>query len=377
MPGVSIELIPAKTCYPWQVVEGDGETWVILRQKIKTNAREIGEIQGITLVRFKVANPVLKHGKRFYRGSFQLRVWYTETALEDNDFSFRDSLEDEVFCRELFLTPGGSVKTLQREDKTNWTSFPSLLLEGKELPEQLEPESGHGKVWEPVFSWQAWLSGEGTDQEPELVKVHVAKIGFRTLLVEAVLKLETKRDPGLPEGKGRSVFIPPRAVQFTVEGDLLEEALGLAEKRVLYSSKYEPGSRSLCVENLVEYSLVYTSAHQGDERFCVASRVLEEAHHLPEWADPRLQPVYYEHRNLFTKSVVTSENRVMLKEENILTVGLEAPEEKGILLSPGKKPEVVHLLPLTRSKPAERWMKKGKKKDTIPYRPRAILRFIF
>lgn len=262
--------------YPWQVLEADNETWIIVRWKERVSSKPLSKVCGVALDNFSWDVVYQDGGKCFYGGEIAFEANYQEEDFPVNITGIAEAGKEEALFRELLFT-GRRIaidSSKKRKDGVCGTSFSELLLEGEELKEEVS-SSAEEKTWKFCTSWRAWLKGKGENEEPVLQKVHVAQVGLYTLLVEAIIKLELSKQYVDNEDKEICTVLPEE-IMFELCADSVCEVIGMPVARAFRECSYNEKEEKLLLREIKKTSLLYLSSLTGGERFLTASAFADE-----------------------------------------------------------------------------------------------------
>ncbi|MDX9872003.1 MAG: hypothetical protein RBT41_06265, partial [Clostridia bacterium] len=238
-----LELV--KPGYPWQEICGDHLTWLILRRKIKDPELRITAIEDVLLDDFQWKVHLANNENHCYSGNLSITVQYKSGSLEGEELEFPEEAETEETCREAFLQPEKYLAEVKSKVSgsgetpgcTLHTSFPSLLLESP-----TRAENGPGKHASDIMRrqvqipWRAKVRGLGQSLEPRIMKVHLAKVGISTMLLEVLLKLEVNDQAIEPAQKRRAYRSGSLGEKMLViQDEAVQEVLGVAQESGFYS----------------------------------------------------------------------------------------------------------------------------------------------
>lgn len=364
----SLELI--KPGYPWQEVCGDHITWLILRKKIKAPGLRVIGLDQVFLEDFQWKAQAVNNEAHYFSGRVALKVQFETGSLECAGMEFPEETETEEMCREVFLEPQKYLAQLkdrpaERETEmcTIHTSFPSILLDVLPRAESISAEPKPGKSYlREEFAWRARAFGWGKPLEPQIKKVHLAKVGISTMLLEVLLKLEIDAK-ALESGPRRQVYRSGSLGEkmLLVKDEAIQEVIGLTQESGFYSAVADAEERRLLLKNYSRISLVYISSLTGGERILAACSLEEEDNILSNMAGLELAPQGYFKTKQNFKMQQVDMNRVICRYEQIWGIYLEEP---AVPLPAASAPELretrapAALAPVIRKKPGEKWLKK-------------------
>jgi len=372
------ELALEEAGYPWQAVEGDGVTWLLLRRKNNTAPNRISGLDRVVLERFTWDILAREEKRTVYAGSLAVAVrYFGPGAAEEGALTAAD--EDENLCRELFAgaEPGGRQPRLQtgfefsEEPPEEETSFPSIVLDAvEEAPHSREIKTGCGtECWRTELVWKAGLSGEGVAAPPRLVKLHLAQLGLYTLLLEAAIRLETMPEQaGAHRGGGEFLAVPRKTTALLLKGEEILEVLGIAQQRGFFAALVDDENRNAAITNLLKTTLVYVSARKGGERLLAASHVCAEESRLPWSSALEFPPSSYSCKMEHLKTMQPDAGRIICETRVWRSANHEYPPTKpkqaNTLAAAHSKSalEKMEVNRLDRKKPGDKWRKK-----TAPY----------
>jgi hypothetical protein len=289
-------LIAESYCYPWQVLEADNETWIIMRWKERISSTPLSKICSVSLSDFSWNRDYNSQEKRFYCGEIALEVSYQEMAPNLPKIEMDKPWQEEYLFRKLLFTGQGLTIDASNRKKTRLceTAFAELLLEGEELKGQ-DSFAEENKVCKFTAPWRGWLKGSGDDEKPLLKKVHVAQIGLYTLMVEAVIKLETRKSnianslSGVNgvNGDTKVYTVLSEETMFKLIDDSVLEVIGIPVERAFWRYSYDAKDEKLVLENIKKTSLLYISAVTGGERILIASVLGSELITMKNYCEAR------------------------------------------------------------------------------------------
>lgn len=363
MKGKGIEknlvLFPEKPCSPWQVVEADGETWLIVRWQKKVSTKPLWYIDGVSGEEFSWDIVYNTAEKSFYHGEIVFQVSYKEHVSKQKEIKVKKPWQEEdLFNKSLFKkTKKNKVIFQEREKRIKETSFSTLLLDQVEFKKQQDSFGVGCKIWKVVLPWRCWLRGKGNNEQPVLKKVHVAQVGLYTLLLEALIKFERKGALNCTEEQRVTSVVPEEAMFKIAEGSV-QEVIGVAIERALGRCFYDARSKSLFLSYLKKPSLIYVSSQKGGERFLIASNVGEESIRIKNYADS-LYPVGFEIRTEEVKLGLVDKEKIYYQGKNFYSVQKEWAEKRDDVSSEKSPPTMKEVArPIKRNKPGEKWLKK-------------------
>lgn len=360
----AVELQTVDPAYPWQSLVGDGCTLVILRQKIKTQ-EGIGNLSGVVKEEFNWSLFTPDKDNRLYKGNIKFEVSFKEAETE-NLYLAAD--EDEHIFYTKLDQPSVSLGAGDNRIEAP-TVFPSLIF--TELTGEKQPETADTRKYSAEIPWQVWLYGSGQEKEPQLIKVHLAQVGLKTLLLEVVLRLETGEQPDLQKIRKEELVI-------TLQGASIMEIIGLGAQRFLYDCRRDPTGQNLIIENMKRIWLVYVHEQPGGERLLAASFIIKEKNKIPFSPLPPVQPahcvlsdqgveyVLVDADKILYKAAISSLIKLTEQKSEEQETGEEEPNQSNTIqrstvavssLQPSPSSgQVVTLQP--RPKPGEKWLKK-------------------
>lgn len=408
-------LIPEKHTYPWQVLEGDQETWLILRWREKVSKRPIEQLGPVRLEDFQGKVSYAEGERKFFSGTIALTVTYRVTPTERKPYVVQEPWREESICEEYFTQEGqgpfwgGGQKTDEqkadaykaddhKEDaqqdnlqaKASVSSiFPSLLLgredlrrrkevgakDEKEAQEKEVKAEEEQQVWLVQSPWRCWFRENGTGSGmpvPECVKVHVAQVGLYTLLLEAVIKLAAEAGEDLEKQAGygeekQGADRPQEMRQEFAHKYLLRledlppaEVLGVVAKKAFPCLSYQQKEKMLGASFLKKISLLYLTAREGRERFTIASHFTTEKFLFAGFREP-VYPLLFQSKRVQSAVVPLGTERWYYSETEVFRLATALPEKQAAGEAKAVKAitgATVSVLP-KRGKPGERWLKKG------------------
>ena len=88
--------------YSRHIAAGDGETWVVVREKKRVEAAEITEITGISPDKFTWDVYLQETKRRLYKGTLGLHIKWGLKRMSEIRPVLSDAAYDEARCRQLF-----------------------------------------------------------------------------------------------------------------------------------------------------------------------------------------------------------------------------------------------------------------------------------
>lgn len=354
-------LQPNRPGYPWQIVEGDGVTWVILRQKKKLQGKEIQLLGDVFLDGFTWSSAESNGEKHFYQGNVAVSVCYAAQEATEEDPAWVDIAAEEEHCRELFLSDTKSKTTKNpSEHKRELTSFPSLLL--NEIKAGTKRPEGEQEVWKLNMPWQAWLAGKEPARDPVIQKVHLAQVGLSSLLLEVLIKLEAREPLVLVDNKNcKYLLAKKKEMVYQLGEEEIKEVIGIAQNRAFFTGTADLFGRNLHVSNSLKTTLVFISAFAGGERILTASHISNEEHCFTGMQNLDLAPAGYRQYTHSAKTSPIDETRVLCSYETLwgLVQQYDAGWEKSRPTASAVKSSVLAeaVASPARKRPGERWRK--------------------
>lgn len=359
--------LPEKCGYPWQILEADGETWLIMRWKEKIATNPIKQLVSVVLEDFSWELAYEEGEKQFFSGVMGFKTNYQESGSELKKFTVKEPWREEASFRDFLATEKGRGCSLsfKKEERVEKSSFVSLLLDRQDLG-QAAPSSPENKGWKVQSPWHCWVRGAAGSVKPVCLKVHVAQVGLYTLLLEVIIKLEPENEENKDKGKKDKSFVEMERKNsvWKVEGDFPSEVLGMSVERAFPRFSYNARDEKLLFENLKRLSLVYISTLEGGERFFVATHTGEEKIVLANDAKP-LYPVEFTIKRAEQPELaLVGEKQIVYHERDCYCLQMELQKkllkEKAEMVNEVIKPisKEIFVSP-KRNKPGERWLKKG------------------
>lgn len=353
----------APLSYPWQVVEGDGESWVILRCKCKLTLKEVMELHGATLEDFAWKVSLEQGENHLYQGKIALNIYYNSKSFFAIDKEFAESDEEEDLIRTSIINEESSKEVNFREETEYSSDFASIIVDKEELTKKEEEDFSSAEVWNVEIPWQAWLHGMGQDREPLVEKVHVAQVGLSSLLVEALIKLEKKQDPLKSSDDNEIIFKNTEELYFTIQEEKIAEIGGLHTVGSFFTT-YFNSNKQLTLENLKKINLVFISDITGGERFWVASHIIEEKNILNLGENLQVQPADFQCYKKKLKLILYDDHTVIWKAEYMIRA-MFAENMRSMNIVQEEAPKTVETKePVPRKRPGEKWLKKGRNNNS-------------
>lgn len=365
----NLELI--KPGYPWQVIEGDGVTCLLLRQK-QIVEKEIKTLEGVYLDGFRWALNEISSRKYLYSGELGLSVRYRVHDISGDRLEYEDESEDEAICRTA-LTNRNLFRNLKEKeqeppqlDNSISSSFPSLLLDRANKSENINESMIAENIWKLNIPWQANLNCGGQCKEPRIAKIHVAQVGLRTILLEVLLEVAADEKIVTESFGEESPLIYQGEATLYLETDDIQEVLRVVQKRGFYRSIADIEEKRLLLINALNTSIIYVSAITGGERILAASFISKEESKITGMSALLFPPVGFIQTGQEVKYKLVDKNKLVCryKQQCDIIQKYIAPENKALnkAISIGetkqKGQKFVDPFKASRKKPCEKWMKK-------------------
>lgn len=357
----AIGLLPEKGGYPWQILEADGETWLIMRWKEKIATNPIEQLVSVVLEDFSWELAYEEGEKRFFSGIIGFKTNYRESGSELKKFVVKEPWREEADFRDFLAREKGRGFSLsfKKEERVEKSSFPSLLLDGQDLGRG-DLLSAKNEDWEVRAPWHCWVRGTTGSIKPVCLKVHIAQVGLYTLLLEAIIKLGSENEENKDKMDPGFVKMEEQGSIWKVEGDSPGEILGMSVQRAFPRFSYNASDEQLLFENLKRLSLVYLSSLEGGERFFVAAYTGEEKIVLENDAQPLCPVEFTIKRAEQPELALVGENQLVYREKECYCLQKELSGKKERPVNEGVKPiNKEKLVPPKRNKPGDKWLKKG------------------
>lgn len=358
---------------PWQTVEGDCESWIILRRKIVV-PKEITLPKGASGVESSWEILCREEEKRLYSGSIALNLYYQGISVEEVAKNFKEADEEESLCRELLILPEKKIEfPQQKTGLEELNHFPSLLIDKMEF-EQSNP--GQEQADESVrveIPWQTWAFGKGKETSPKIVKIHLAQIGLHTFLLELLMQIELETEMATKKVPQEGFALTPKEEMVLIlPEENAEQVLGVTIQRALCKSRGEADSKILIMESLQKTSVIFISKTQGRERFLTASVIQTARNRIPLASLPLVQPVRYHFYKQAFNYLQLDDNKILCKSQFLWGVDFLLPQPKRARGNNAKDTvraasAAAELVPfiMARPKPGEKWFKKSGKTSKI------------
>jgi len=369
-----LPLEPEKPGYPWQILEAEGETWVIVRWKDKVATQPLQGLEGVDLKSFSWELVAEHEEKSFYVGEINLQINYQETGVAQMEWEWQEPWVDEfIFYDSLFTEKAEEMSAFPEENSGAKTAFASLLIEGNELKEYAatgEAATEMIKSYEVLLPWRCWLKGKGKNETPVLKKVHLTQVGVYTLLLEALIKLEKKQE-FTSTIEDNLTTIVEEEITYELTNDSIFEIMGVPVERGFWRYRYDPRRESLLLRARNKTNLIYVSAESGGERFSIASGTGEEEAIMIKGVTKPIYPVGLEIRCEQMQQGLVGTNKIVYQGKYLYCLQKEPQQkkEKAIVTPVTTESEVAEAQavlspePLKRNRPGERWMKKKECSD--------------
>jgi len=364
-------LQPEKPGYPWQILEADGETWVIVRWRDTVANQPLGKLESVYLKKF-IWELVAEHEEKcFYVGEIIFQINYRETDAAQKELEWQEPwVEEFLFNEDLFTEKDEEMSAFPEEKKYAKTVFSSLLLEGNELKEGQDDGDTlvEGiKCCEVILPWRCWLKGKGTNETPVLKKVHLTQAGLYTLLLEALIKLEKRQEFSSTAEDALTTSVEEEKLYELTE-DSIFEIMGTPVQRAFWRYTYNPRRERLLLRAMKIINLIYVSAEGGGERFLIASGTGEEETVMLKGVTRSLYPAELDIRCEQMKPGLIGTNKIVYQCKQLYSIQREPPQKKETTALPAesavaKRDVVLNLQPLKRNRPGERWINKQECSD--------------
>jgi len=368
---------------PWQVIEGNGQTWIILRSKLRLDNEDITELGQISLASSSFELAASEKDRLLYRGLLKLQASYSGASSTIQEIACSQAVYDEHEAREQLGKLGDYPLGRKLPEAGSGSIFLSQLYE--ELP-TVSAAEGQG-VWNLELPWQAWLEGGEIEAEPVLVMAHLGQVGLRTLLCEVLLSLTAKVTPPAERSPASgNYFLAGEEILFNLAGLRMTKVIGTAIKRAFF--RLRPGKMALGMEFLTKVDLVFVGSDEGGERLLTAGAIFPEGLKLP-LQGLSAQPLYVE--DVHSEKIVLAnagEQKAVMKEHFIVTLGDGTAAKKAEILPQAAAAEITQpeagLAAVesekpfqVRPRPGEKWLKKASENSKANYSQKKVVSIKF
>ncbi|PKM89095.1 MAG: hypothetical protein CVU87_06040 [Firmicutes bacterium HGW-Firmicutes-12] len=365
-----------KPGYPWQIIEGHGVTWLILRQKVKIE-KKINELTGVNLDNFNWRVKNICSDEHCILGDVALTAKYRATDIDTEEIGFIEEGEAEECGRELFTKPSKNINEIikaetkwGREEGAETSIFPSLLIDKITCKKREVNEPIAGECyWRLELPWQVKLLGSGKIKEPRIEKIHLGQIGLSTLLFEVLLKFDIEDTIPSNESRGLNHLFPLRGEKIlNIEDDTILEVMEVIQQRGFYSGLVDSEAKSLTIKNEMKTSIIYVSSQAGGERFMVASCFDHEENKIIGLSSFSIPPIgYYLSKHDLKVNKIDMKKIIcryeqwcgMLYEYLEDDIDSNNSHEKLDANYSASSRQLEAPITIIRKKPGERWMKKS------------------
>lgn len=366
-----LEMKLEENTMPWQIVEGDNETWVILRRRVSLAPNAIQEISGSSIDFSKWTVFETAGEGTVCKGNLGLVITYklqkeSGPLRLSNAGGTGEALFQDYFQQGVSLEP----QKWQQGPGEYSSAFTSLLVK-----DPYQKGVGSGEEVHLDLPWQVRIRSARKISEPEAVLIHLFQEGISTILVEAVLKLNHETTKPRIVEKNKHYLTAEEGVA-VIQDDRIQEAIALVVKRSFKNIDCGVAGRVLRVRAVARYTLVYLSQNVGGPRIQAAYCLKEEEniykpHSLPPYLPANQR--YYNSSSLLTK---IDSQKAAYKFETFLEItnDLLSPEEKPQLFQePSLPPKPITVSCKTRKRPGEKWFKKEGCKNSGPAKNKTVL----
>lgn len=375
-----LSLFPEKCVYPWQILEADGETWLIMRWCEKVATIPIVHLSSVILDNFCWELAYQEGNKKFFVGDIELKTVYQVENIGQNFCADEEACLEEMICEELLpikWSKGlGEAEKKNQDDLTAHSSFPSLLLAGEELKcsrlnrdhanietKLNEEQEEANKTWQIQSPWRCGVKNTTGNIKPVCLKVHLAQVGLYTLLLEVLIKLKTEPIEGQVN---KQIQFPEQEYILQVKDDSPAEVWGVAVDRAFPRFAYHAKGKNFSLQYLKRLSLIYLSSREGGERFMIASGLEEKTllFEEREYSEP-LYPVSFALSREKSEVVLVGDKIGYYRERENGLLGLELPKSnvtQHTSQSSATNSNAVNAdekAIVQRVKPGGKWLKKG------------------
>lgn len=364
-----VELFVEEPIQPWQVVKGQGQTWLIMRRKFKLAEQEIIELGHLVLESNSCRLVSTDKEKFLYQGNIGLKAYY-RSGNKSPSKPVTKSVYDEEEARERLKSTVNCP--LMSEEKKTSESVASIFSSRLYLEPTWEPGAEDMKefsVWPIELSWQAWLLGGKVQDEPKIVAAHLSQIGLSTLLCEVLICLSAEDHSREAElSLENQKFIMNEEVALIIPERYLTDVVGSATQRAFYQAKPGPKA-SLELSYWTKIKLFFIGDKSGGERILTAWAVFANNLRVDYPAPLELQPFISDVRQEKITLVRAGEQKVILQAQVTLNLieGVSRQEElpESSLEEKVSVEEQVDSLPnniFARPRPGVKWQNKKKQK---------------
>lgn len=371
---IKLSLTPEKCLYPWQILEAEGETWLILRWREKVASVPIAHLDKIVLEDFSWELTCQEGQKQLFSGKIGFKAVYQEEILGQNPYNEEEPCLEEMICENLlpikWENDFGKSEKKSKNEITAHSSFPAILLDGKELEQgRLNAEHNYhknleksGKIWRVYSPWRCWVKNSTGSIKPVCLKVHLTQVGLYTLVLEVLLKLQAETGEETSNNRNKPAQMPEQKYILQINNDSPAQVLGVAVERAFPRFAYQAGREKICLRYLKRLSLIYLRSREGGERLAMASADEESTVLFEEKGNPELlYPVGFALSREKSEVVLVGDNTSYYGETEIAILEMEPSPQKVEEKNAAVNTDLGGIvLPLPkRCKPCERWLKKG------------------
>lgn len=315
-----VELQLEQPTRPWQVIYGEGKTWIILRCKYKIPEQEISELGQLSVVSNDCQLLTAKNNLFYYNGIVRLTASYRGDNNPHQNAAHEGIVYDEQEARkQLSDTKWCPLQAEGKEPKVSGSSiFPSqLYLE----PSLSAPTGNNGfSIWQIELPWQGWLQGGELEGKPEIVVAHLGQIGLNTLLCEVLLCLTT-RDDNEQENiwLNKNSYLVSEEAAFIIPGQFLTEVVGSVVQRAFFQLKPERKT-ALEMEHWAKVYLIFLGSNTSGEKILTAWGLIANKIKIP-YNQENIVPVFISNIKQDKISLVrVSEQKVIVKAQTLFSI---------------------------------------------------------
>ena len=155
-------LQPEKPAYPWQILEADGETWVIVRWKEVVTTQPLRDLEGVYLENFSWELLAEQEEKCFYAGELIFPNLLSEADITKKEPVGQEPwVEEFLFNRGVYSTKKTRRILLLRQGKIITRRLPFLLFSWqvvslKKVKEDRDSLAEKQNAVKVILPWHFW-----------------------------------------------------------------------------------------------------------------------------------------------------------------------------------------------------------------------------
>jgi hypothetical protein len=262
-----------------QTFEGNGQTWLILREKIRIQAAAWETPEHIHQASVVLSEAPAAASPKRVSGVLRLKVVFERSIQDMGEHWNMAQAETETLAARAMAAnvPGKAFGPLDAEAGPDWPAGTYLGVLWR--PGSLEGVSPEGREQVVEIPWRTGFSGEGSRLEAKLEMVHGACLGLGALLIEALIRLTAAPAPR-PEA-AELCWSEPETLLLTVRRDRIWEVLGIQVRDGLIRPARRVQDNRWEIFFVCEVTVFYLRPPYGGPRLGAAVFLMECAGRLP------------------------------------------------------------------------------------------------